>query len=125
MAAEAAVFVDVDGALRQWTRDAVPSVNRRVFFGAGKAALPQITVQRLTGRDEAAIYTFHVWAEKHEQAAMVAAELATAIEAIAGYTHDGVLIHGGAVQTIQNRPDPRSARPRFVVDATFAVTAAA
>lgn len=124
--AEAREYVDVEGAIREWARDAVVSVAGRVFFGAAKAALPQIVVQRIGGPDGDALVQFDVWGTDKEEIDLTAAELATAIDDLRRYISDDgtVLLHGAAVTGIRWLPDPESDRPRAIVDAVFCASAA-
>jgi hypothetical protein len=120
MTAEARVFVDVESPVREWARDNVPSVGRRVFFGVNnQAPFPQVRVWRITGVDEAARFQFDVWADHLAQSAQIAAELATAAEQITGYTHAGVRLAGAVVESVRPNPDPESDKPRHIVDVTF------
>lgn len=124
MVAEPRTFVDIEPALREWARDHVPSVNRRVFFGFNASApFPQIVLFRVFGPDDRALIQWDVWAEAKAQAAEIAAELATAADAIGRYTHDGVLLHGAVVESVRWQPDDESDQPRYVVDTTVMATA--
>src|SRR5690554_4645770 len=102
MVAEPRTYVDIESAVREWARDSVPGVERRVFFGANNhAAMPQIVLFRIAGPDDRCLIQFDVWAAGKAQAAQMAAELATAADAIGRYTHDGVLLHGAAVEGVR------------------------
>jgi hypothetical protein len=126
MVAEAAVWVDVEAAVRAWARDNVASVNRRVFFGANnRVAFPQIVLTRIGGPDDACLIQFDCWGATKEDSATVAADLATEADALARYTEDGTVLHGAAVEAIRWSPDPESDQPRHIVDVTFTATATA
>jgi hypothetical protein len=121
--AEARIWVDVESALREWARDNVPSVDRRVFFGAtDKAGLPQIAVFRIFGTDDNALIQFDAWGKDKRQAAAVAAEIATAADELSRYVYDDVLLHGARVETIRWQPDEVSDRARYVMDVTVTAT---
>lgn len=123
--AEPRTWVDVEAAIREWARDTVTGVNGRVFFGAAKAALPQIVLARLGGPDDSAFIQFDVWGSDKAEAADAAAELATAVDALDRYVSDDAttILHGATVDGIRWLPDPDDDRPRYVVDATFTASA--
>lgn len=123
MVAEPRTFVDVEGAVRAWARDVLPTVEGRVFFAVSdSAAFPQITLFRVSGPDEAARIQFGVYGGTKAEAAQIAADLATAVEATSQYVSGAVLLHGAAVDSIRWQPDPASDRPRYVVDVIVAAT---
>jgi len=123
MVAEPRVWVDVEGAVRAWAREAVPSVAERVLFGAnGKAPLPQIVLFRIAGPDDRCLIQFDVWASKKADAAELAAELCTAADALSRYERDGVLLHGARVLSSRWQPDFESDTPRYIVEALFFAT---
>lgn len=125
MVAEAIVYVDVEGAARAWARAAVPSVDGRVFFGATDAAArPQIVVQRIGGDDDAAALQWDVWGTNKANAAEVAAELASACSALAGFVHGGAILKAAAVEFVRWLPDPDGDQPRYIVETTFTASAA-
>jgi len=124
--AEARTFVDVEGPLREYVRDQVASVNRRVFFEVNPkvpATLAQVIIQRIAGRDESCLIQFDVWAASKAAAAEIAAELATALEALAHFTAAGAIVHGATVESVRWQPDPESNAPRYIVEATVTATA--
>lgn len=121
MVAEARQWVDVEGAVREWARDYVPAVGRRVFF-APTNNFPQIVVSRIAGPDDRCLIQFDVWAGLKAQAVDLAADLATAADALGRYTHDGVLLHGAVVDDVRWQPDEESDKPRYIVDVTFFAT---
>ena len=122
---EAKTWVDVEGAVREWARDAATSAVRRVFFEVNDAApFPQIRVQRVAGPDQDCLVTLHCYGDYKATAASLAAEVATAADALGRYTHDGVLLHGARVEQIRPVPDPEQpAKGRYVVDVTFFASA--
>lgn len=124
MVAEARTYVDIESALREWARDAVTSVNRRVFFGPNNSApFPQIVVFRIAGTDDRCLIQFDAWGESKAQAAAVAAELQTAADQLSRYAHNGVLLHGALVEGARWQPDEESDQPRYIVDMTVMATA--
>lgn len=129
MVAEAVTWVDVEAALREWARDFCTLVNRRVFFGSNgdpktePALFPQIVLFRIAGPDDRALIQFEAWAATKAQAAAVAAELATAADAMSRYVHNGTLLHGASVDGVRWLPDEASDVPRYIVDVTVFATA--
>jgi hypothetical protein len=123
MVAEARTWVDVEGAVRAWAREALPGLEGRVFLGFNTAAnANQIVLFRIGGPDDRCLIQFDVWAATKAVAASTAAELATAADAIGRYTHQGVLLHGATVESVRWQPDEQSDTPRFVVDVMFFAT---
>jgi hypothetical protein len=127
--AEATTFIDVEGAIREWAREAVPSVQRRVFFFANdNIDTAQIVLQRIGGPDDDCLIQFDVWAAKKGAAATLAAELATAADGLRRYIHGDVVLHGAAVEQIRWLPDQDAATPeervapRYIVEVTFTAT---
>lgn len=142
MVAEARTWVDVEAAVRAWARDAVPSVERRVFYGYSRqvATSSQIAVQRIAGPDDACLIQFDVWGvgpdgrPNKTASARIAAELSTAADALGRYTFEpgddeedealpAVLLHGALVEHVRWQPDEESGAARYVVEATFTATA--
>lgn len=124
MVAEARTWVDVEAAVREWARDVVSSVDRRVFFGFNnKVEMPQVVLFRIAGPDDRCLIQFDAWAQGKAQAATVAAELATAADELSRYVHDGVLLHGARVEGVRWQPDEESDTPRYIVEVTFTATA--
>lgn len=120
MVAESRVWVDVESAVREWARDNVASVSRRVFFGANnKAAMPQIVLFRVAGPDDRCLIQFDVWAAGKAQAAAIAAELCTAADSLSHFVESGVMLKGALVESSRWQPDEESDHPRYVVEVTF------
>lgn len=121
---EAKTWVDVESAIREWARDANTAALRRVFFEVSdQATFPQIRVQRIAGPDTNCLVSLHCYASHKASAASLAAEVATAADALSRYTHGGVLLHGAHVEQIRPVPDPEQpAKGRYVVDVTFFAT---
>lgn len=121
-------FVDVEAVVREWARDNVTSVDRRVFFiASGDAPLPQIVVTREGGPDDAVKIVFTILGDNKKGTAAVAVELATAIDALDRYENDGVLLCSGLVDSIGWAPNETAAKlpaPRYEVKATFVAAAA-
>ena len=124
MVAEPRTWVDVEDAVRAWVREALPDLEGRVFFGANNdAAMPQVVLSRITGPDNRCLIQFDAWADTKAAAAQLAADLATALDALGRYTHDATLLHGARVEGVRWLPDEESDTPRYVVEATFTATA--
>lgn len=129
MIAEPRVMVDVEIAVREWARDVVTSVDRRVFLGINvNAQFPQLVLTRIGGPDDACLIQFDVWGAKGQrpETAALAAELATAAEALARYRHEGVVLHDARFDSTQWLPDDTDATkpiPRYIVEVTFMATA--
>ena len=120
MVAEARVWVDVEAAVREWARDAGTSAERRVFFGySDQAAQPQLTLFRVSGPDDSCLIQFDAWARTKADAASLAAELATAADALGRYTFGGAVLHGAAVQDVRWQPDFEDNEPRYIVEVVF------
>ena len=122
---EAKTWVDVESAVREWARDANTAALRRVFFEVNNdAAFPQVRVQRVAGPDLDCLVTLHCYGSHKAAAASLAAEVATAADALGRYEHGGVLLHGARVEQIRPVPDPEQpAKGRYVVDVTFTASA--
>ena len=126
MVAEPRTWVDVEGAVRAWAREALPALSGRVFFGfnaAASPAYPQIVLFRIGGPDDRCLIQFDVWAASKADAALTAAELATAADALRRYAHGGALLHGALIDSVRWQPDQESDQPRYVVDVLFTATA--
>ena len=124
MFAEPRTWVNVEDAVRAWARGALPTIDGRVFFGANNdAAMPQVGLSRITGPDDRCLVQFDVWAETKAAAAQLAADLATALDALGRYTHETTLLHGARVEGVRWLPDEESDTPRYVVEATFTASA--
>jgi len=124
MVAEPIKYTDVDSALREYARDNVPSVNRKVFFGiANGVSFPQIILWRIGGPDLRCTYQVDVWAPSKAQAASIAAEFATAVDAICGEHVGDTILHGVRVADLRFSPDPDSDETRYIL--TLVVSASA
>ncbi|MBM4414902.1 MAG: hypothetical protein FJ035_01225 [Chloroflexi bacterium] len=125
MVAEPHTWVDVEDAIRAWGREALPDLEGRVFFGfSNDAALPQVVLTRIAGPDDRCLIQFDLWAATKAAAAAVAAELCTAVDALGRFTHEQTVLHGARVEQVRWQPDEESDTPRYVVEATFAASAA-
>lgn len=124
MVAEAVVWVDVESAVREWGRDNIASVDRRVLFARNeKGPLPQVIVQRVAGPDSECLIQLDVIASSKAAAAALATEVATEVDALARYVTDDVILHAAAVESSRWLPDPVSKEARYVIDATFVASA--
>jgi hypothetical protein len=124
MVAEPRTWVDVEAAVRAWAREVLPSLGGRVFFGYSRdAAKSQVVLMRIGGTDDACLIQFDCWGESKSQAAAIASDLATAIDALGRYTSGGVLLHGAVVENVRWQTDRESDEQRYTVDATFTATA--
>jgi hypothetical protein len=125
MVAEPRTWVDVEDAVRAWARAALPDLEGRAFFGfSNDAALPQVVLTRVAGPDDRALIQLDVWAETKAAAATTAAELCTAADALSRFTHEQTLLHGARVEHVRWQPEEESDTPRYVVEVTFAASAA-
>lgn len=126
--AEPHTYVDVEGAVREWARDLVSLVDRRVFFEPkNSVAYPQIVVFRIFGPDDAALIQFDCWGGTKEQALAVATQLMTEIDKLSRYIKlnvdkPSVLIHGATFTEIRWLPDEESNRARYTVEGVFTIT---
>lgn len=124
MVAEPRTWVDVESAVRAWGRSVLPELEERVFFGfSNDAPLPQVVLTRITGPDDRCLVQFDCWAETKAGAAALAADLATAIDALAHYVDEETVLHGARIEGIRWQPDQESDTPRYVVEATFTASA--
>lgn len=125
--AEPRIWVDVEGAVRAWIREAVTSANNRVFFGTNDTVFEkgdsQIVLFRVAGPDDNCLIQCDVWAKTKAAAAALAAELATAADGLARYSWEGVLLHSASVDSIRWLPDDAADTPRYIVEITFFATA--
>lgn len=120
MVAEPRTWVDVESALRAWVRQALPSLDGRAFFGfSNDATLPQVVLTRISGPDDRCLVQFDCWADTKAESAQLAADLATAIDALARYVDGETVLHGARIDGIRWQPDQESDTPRYVVEATF------
>jgi hypothetical protein len=126
MVAEPRAFVDVEGAVKAWAKENVSSVAGRVYSATNeKAAYPQIVLFRIAGPDDACLIQFDVWGEdKHDRESAVEAmtELATAVEQMSRYRHEGVLLHGARFEDARWTPDEESGQARYIVEVTVTAT---
>lgn len=124
MVAEPRTWVDVESAVRAWARAALPALDNRVFFGvSNEAAMPQVVLTRIAGPDDRCLIQFDVWGETKAAAAALAADIATAADALTRYLHESSLLLGARVESVRWRPDEESDTPRYVVDVTFTASA--
>lgn len=121
MVAEPRTWIDVEGAVRTWARATLTPLANRIFFGYSEAsAQPQIVLQRIGGPDDACLIQFDVWAASKAAAAVEAAKLATALDALSRYTAFAtVLLLGARVDSIRWLPDAETDSPRYIVEATI------
>lgn len=125
MVAEARTWVDVEGAVRSWAREAMTGLSGRVFFGVpDQTTFPLVTLQRIAGPDDDVLIQFDVWAAKKAAAASTAADLASAVDALGRYATADVLLLGAAVLGVRWEPDVESDQPRYIVEATFTAVSA-
>lgn len=122
MVAEAATFVAVTPAVKQWASAVTETSVYRGFQDS--EPLPQIRAARIGGPDEAALYQFDVLGDGATAVENLAAVLATALEALSGVVVDGVLLHGARVDDVRWAPDSTTDRPRMIVSAVVTATAA-
>ena len=124
MVAEPRTWVDVESAVRAWAREALSALDGRVFFGASNdAGMPQVVLSRITGPDDRCLIQFDAWAETKAAAAALAAEMATAADALGRYAHEDTVLLGARVESVRWQPDAESDTPRYVVEATFTASA--
>ena len=124
MVAEPRTWVDVESAVRAWAREALPVLDGRVFFGASNdAAMPQLVLSRIAGPDDRCLVQFDAWAETKAAAAALAADLATAADALSRYAYEDTLLLGARVESVRWQPDAESDTPRYVVEVTFTASA--
>jgi hypothetical protein len=124
MVAEARQWVDVEQCIRTWARGALPGIDGRVFFGANnQAAMPQVSLFRVSGPDHEVLIQFDVWGSNKAQAAQLAAELETAADGVSGFISDGVQLKSALIVDNQWLPDDESNTPRYIVQVTFAAWA--
>lgn len=120
MVAEARTWVDIEIAVREWARENVPGAEQRVFLAANPKVLAgQIVVQRIAGPDDACLIQFDVWGGTTAFAASLATELATALDHLSRFIYQEVMLHGADVFSVRRLPDPESAAPRYIVEATI------
>lgn len=121
MVAEARTWVDVEGAVRAWVREVLPGIEGRAFFAFNNSAvMPQVVLFRVAGPDDACLVQFDVWASVKATAAEIAADLASAADALSHYAASGVQLKGARVEGLRWQPDPESVTPRYIVETTFA-----
>lgn len=127
MVAEARTWIDVESAVREWARDNVQSVERRVFFGVNNTVWEQrksqIVIFRIAGPDDRALIQFDCWAADKASAAEVQSELCTEADHISRYAHNGVLLLGADVESVRWQPDEAGDTPRYIVQATVTAVA--
>lgn len=125
MVAESITWVNVTGAVRAYLREALPEVEERIYFGfQPEATLPQIAMFRIRGPDADCLFQFDCWAADEFSADTISAALCSAVDSLSRFRHDGVLLHGGRVETKRWLPDEESqSLARYIVDCTFTATA--
>lgn len=120
MVAEPYTAVDVESAVRQWTRDE----GFTAFFGANNnGSFPQIVIHRVAGPDDDCLIEWTVWGGTKQEAADTEAALRTSLSGLSNYVHDGIRLHGASDPTSRWLPDPDSDRPRYIVEASVTATA--
>lgn len=129
-----ALFKDVEGALRTWTRDVLdpPLLARRVFFDVpDNGILPLVTLARLGGAPDAgeipfdyARITFSVWSRSKQEAAGLVGGLVEALHKMRDSKVGDVALRGANVDSVLWSPDPDSKLARYIVDATVTVAPA-
>lgn len=120
MPAEAVVHGPVTRAFANWlTAQGTSAGTVRSRWVQG--ALPQVTCIRVGGPDAQALLQLDCWHTSEAQAEALAAEMATAVEALTGATQDGVQLKGAAVLGIRsfNSDDV----PRFICDIVLSAIA--
>lgn len=118
MVAESRTWVDIEKALREWLKDALTGMGRRVFFASpSNAVMPQVVLFRIAGPDDECLMQFDVWGSSKVQAAQAAAQLATTLDGLTRFEFEGVLLMGADVQSISWTPDEESTTPRYIVQA--------
>lgn len=134
----AVVFVDVEGGVRTWARAnarITGQVGARTFFGVPDGGqLPLVTLKRAGGASDegeapldVALISFECWGRTKQEAAAVAAAVKSAAESVAAGTPMGaeMTCYGASVELDLWLPDPRTDRPRYLVDVAFTVKATA
>ena len=120
MVAEPRVWADVEMAVREWARDAVASLGRRIFFSySSDAVFPQVALRRIPSPDDACLIQFDVWGDNKAQAAQYSSALATAIDGLSRFEYQNVILLGASVDSSGYIPDPENNKPRYIVQATF------
>lgn len=127
-----ATYVDVEGPVRAWLRGLnLNDVGARVFIGLPERnAFPAISLALIDGRLDAGeaplanpVITFSVWGGSRSQAAAIVWALCSAIGSVRSVDLTSLRLMGAEVITGPVfRPDP-DGKPRYVVDAAFAVVA--
>lgn len=127
-----AVYVDVEGPIRAWVRALnLTDIDSRVFIGLPERnAFPAISLALIGGNvdsGEAPLanpeISFSVWGGSRLQASTIAWALCSAIASIRSVDLTTLRVMGAEVISVPNfRPEP-DGKPRYVVDAAFAVVA--
>jgi hypothetical protein len=130
-------YPDAEGAIRAWARAHAVLRTKfgnpaRIYFGApdGDPILPLLTLSRVGGAPVDGDYPvdlpligFHVWGNSKAQAADAAMALVNAINGLRDSTLAGTdaVLCDGTVTLLVWSPDPDNDRPRYLVDAVFAI----
>lgn len=130
-------YPDAEGAVRAWARAhtglrAKFGNPARIYFGApdGEPTLPLLTLSRAGGAPVEGDYPidypligFHVWGTSKAQAADAAMALVNAVNNVRDSTLAGTdaVLCEGTVTLLVWSPDPDNNRPRYLVDAVFAI----
>lgn len=120
MVAEQYVAVDVEAAVRTWSR----AQGFTTFFGVNNhGTFPQVVLFKVRGDVAGSLIQFDVWGDTKVAARTAAGTLATALSGLSTYDTDGVRLHGADVLNDgQWLPDPATDRPRYIVEATVTAT---
>jgi hypothetical protein len=131
-------FADVEGRVRAWARAnafVVAEVGTRTFFGFPDGAdLPLLTLRRVGGGTDdgeapidSARISFECWGRTKQEAAAAAAAVKSAAESLPAGTPMGAdaICYGASVELDLWLPEPKTDRPRYVVDVVFTVRATA
>lgn len=128
MPAEPYTAVDVEGLVREWARDTISLVGRRVYFAPSQSGeWPQLVLFRIRGPDEACLIQFDIHTNSvHGKATAEAVrqQLVEAVNTAANYKHGDAVIRGASVFDERWLPDLESGAARYVVEAYFTASAA-
>lgn len=135
MAADPAVLIDCELAVRQWTRSLnLPHVGDQTFMGMPKnPVFPLVTMARVAGTVHPTLpfdrprIQFDVWAKKKVDALEAATHLAAEIKDLQAGTRMGsdvVALDGQVVLGPLFRADDDAGLSRYVLDGQFVLRAA-